>query len=792
MIPKNRSLQLVNFSKGIRSTEIQNNFDVLQYEIDRERAAVAGPGISYGFDLNLVGYQLKISDGCLIDKDGKEIYIDEQNINIEKPILISKQELKKKVDSNKRVYLSEIPYSNDRVESSNRVSIQESGITVTLSDMTGISSKVTIASIDDKALNLSGDIVDQQVDVVYHYTARRRDVIYIDKNYNIIYRKGITSTSPSVPKIDASDYEYILAYVEVDGMVKQSDNSYIAKVSVIKEFKSVRNIYTDDNNRLFLCGTPFDSIQIIHTTEPKNPKEPTFWYDATTNELKVWRKTDTYSYSGSKTYESSDPDNPQKFETNVKYLYKNSQLSVYVNNKKLSENEYEEGSDLTDAEKKYTEAVYSKEFKILIPLNRYDLVSYTINRYDGYEEWVSLNDKSYIPCEERWMWSPEMMADEIIDREFDRKLFLFDAQEALNMFYTPGKNALKVIIDQIPLHSDQYDEITLYDAVSGPYAEELQHKLKEYYNFIGDFSIENIHEKYENIGIGFMLLDPLDKNCFVEAQVTQRVNANPLSQRFQRSATFIDEGGFYYKEYEVTNGVTERIDPIYRTKAPFRYGENQLEVFLNGRKLENTIDYIELHKEDDLKGASLYEFKLLDNCDPKTNDRITYKVTTNIYSYDHVTKLLTDFKTRIDDIEDIVNKASQTIKDKCDYIDKQINEIDNRLDGIKDIENNLNERFIATDAKLTKDNLSPSVYKGIKDKFISTTYSVQNVPFSIDVTGTCSEDDYVSIYNTTNNRLLQRDSDYVIRLNGNKVELLITSISAENSTLYVSGIKFMR
>ena len=40
-----RNLKKIDFSKGILSTEVQHNFDVLQRQINAERLSVGGTGI---------------------------------------------------------------------------------------------------------------------------------------------------------------------------------------------------------------------------------------------------------------------------------------------------------------------------------------------------------------------------------------------------------------------------------------------------------------------------------------------------------------------------------------------------------------------------------------------------------------------------------------------------------------------------------------------------------------------------------------------------------------------------
>lgn len=788
----NKKLELIDFSQGIRSTEIQHNFSVLQNQLDKERISVAGSGISYGLEFGLNGFDLTISEGCLINNEGKEVYIDETVIQIEKPVLIYKEEYQKTVQAGNVVYLNEIPYSNNRVESSDITPLDQSGVTVNISNMTGTSSIVPVSSISGQVVTIgknNASFESMKVDVKYNYTSRRRDIIYIDKEFKIKYIKGITSPSPSIPKINPSEYTYILGYIEVNGLNQvQGKPGRRAKVEVIKEFRSTRNVYTDSDNRLYLCGTPFDTIKIIHMTEPKNPDLGTFWYDEKTNELKVWRKTDKYEFIDIIDFTSSDPNHPQKFETVVSYGYGKDQLEVYLNGKKIVKGtskdpkDWQEGSDLTEIQKQ-EDNIESKEFHISKKLQSGDRIKYVINKYDGYEEWVPANAKSYVPCEERFLWTDEMIRNEEMDFGHDFQHFFFNAETNRNMLYVPNSNSLEVMIDQIPLHSDQYEELTIYDAIVGKDSEWIRNQLMNYYGYVDNFDPDKVHEEYENVGIGFKLNAPLDKAVFIEAKVTQRVNTAPLGRRFQRSATFVNEQSIAY---------SSQFENIIKTTTPYRYGENQLEVYLNGRKLNKDIEFREVMDKNTLKGSNIQSFELLSNSFVKDGDIINYKITTSIYSYDHLDGLLSTFDRRISDAEKSINDTLDVVNQKITYIDDKIEVIDDKLEELQGIEGSLDSKYIKKSDRIGRENLQPSIFGGIAEKSFYETYSVSTVPQNIDVTNVCSPTDFVILYNTTGNRILQRGSDFEIEESGGSIILRVTSMSAENSTLYLTGIKFNR
>ena len=794
-----KKLKIIDFSQGIKSTEVQHNFDALQNQLNKERISVAGSGIAYGLNFSIEDFVLKIEEGCLINKKGEEVYIDETNITIQKPILIEKIERGLIANEYNRVYLTEIPYALNRLTVSQNVPISESGISATLS---GTEDNIPLASNEERVLNLKpvmGTLEGASIDVKYYYTFKRRDVIYIDNDYKIQYREGITSPSPSVPSLKKDEYTYILGYIEVNGHdLDILTNEVKAGVKIIKDFKSIRNVYTDDNNKLYLCGTPFESLKVIHLVEPSNPEENTFWYDATTNKLKIWKATDEYTFAKEYTVTTSNPNAEHKFTTDVSYLYKGKQLSVYLNGKKLNSNEYIEGSDLTTTQKRES-YIFSSEFQVLVDLTTGDKISYRIERTDGFMEWVSINDSSYINLEERLLWNPDEMKYEEAVCEHDKQHFFFHATKNKSCLFTPDKNCLEVLIDQIPLHNDQFKEITMIDAIASEDADMIKRKLISYYGYNDEFSMENIHEEYENIGIGFKLNAPLDKDSYVEVRVKQRVNSNPISKRFQRTATFVAEGSEEYIQYiKEDNGNVIYNPPIFKTQAQYRYDENQLDVFLNGRRLEKDIEWIEVKSNQrSLKAVPCDSFELLPSSGIANGDRVSYKLTTTVYSYDHVQMLLSDFDKKIEDCEYIIEKTREDIYATKENVENQIEIVENQIETVKQITNNLDETYIRKNEVLNMSNLPVSILSGI---FAGSFYETITVDSErrINITDICSDKDFSILFNfndNNGNRVLRRGTDenaeYDIIKQGDETFLVLYSTSIEaGHMLYLTGVKF--
>ena len=80
------ALNKIDFSRGIRPEEIQENFEYLQEQISRERLNVGGYGIASGLDIETIvnenTFAVNVSDGTVIDNEGLEVFISGKTIPI--------------------------------------------------------------------------------------------------------------------------------------------------------------------------------------------------------------------------------------------------------------------------------------------------------------------------------------------------------------------------------------------------------------------------------------------------------------------------------------------------------------------------------------------------------------------------------------------------------------------------------------------------------------------------------------------------------------------------------------
>ena len=295
------------------------------------------------------------------------------------------------------------------------------------------------------------------------------------------------------------------------------------------------------------------------------------------------------------------------------------------------------------------------------------------------------------------------------------------------MHFTPYRNQLSVMINQMYLHEDQFEEITIYDLDNieqSGIPKEVKDAAASRFGWEDKYLKSYIDKDntFDRAGIGFKLIEPLDSGAyadkmseqytsiygsndlFVEAIVQHTINAVPVNRKLERSATFIHEDNIIVKD---------NFDPVViLNNISYRYAENQLEIFVNGVKKILGVDYIEQYgyfKQEDIepippidtdneykdqdyfyrkRAAVCNKFKFLPSKEPVEGDVITYKITTNVYSYDHINNTLDDIghvhKT-LEEYKEVTSNAAQ----KVEQFDETLEGLKNR---VKELEIKLKEK----------------------------------------------------------------------------------------------------
>ena len=836
------SLHQINFSDGIRSEEIQDNFDILDNQIKRTRLSIGGIGIASGLDITPIvtenQFAIKISSASIIDNNGDEIYINEQILNIERPKL-SKQREYLSADVNNQVQLKEVPYMLDRTQPAQyggTLSNLYTGIKISYQNSISTDDYIRVKAINGKVLTLTG-LTSRQVIVEYYSTAKRIDTIYLDENNNIsVKTSSITSTTPSA--IIPEKYNYLIAYILIDdNYMADSNDSPHADIILKKDLRKIRNIYTDKNGVLYLNGVPFNDLHLITMEEPADPKPNQLWLNNGT--LYTWQAIDNYTYKKSiEITNDYDFVGYHDIQTNIDYCINKKQLKVYINSIQLQDAEYDElYGDVPTSIQDIPDNTYSNKFRIYKNFSVGDIITYTISFNESGYKWIPVNKESYIRTKEHKIYglndvwrdgnywtSPQALS---LDKDEDGypykyTYFIFDANTDRNMIFNPGNNEIDVIINQMPLHKDQYSEITLDMLDNLPSS--VKRAISDQFGW-NNSAIQVINELYDDIGIGVMLNNPLDSiyNEGLFNEYNQMINEHELyveiianracssannKRKLQRVSTYIDEGSVVISN--TSDNVINLGDKYYR------YNENQLDVYINGLKLTKDIDYIEgTDLDSDLtdtadmlrkRGAISKQFKITRSLN--IGDVVNYKITSSFYSYDHINSLLDKIETDQEACNAKVETLYNSTMNLYNNTNAVIKDFQNQLNIFTDGNNSLLDSYLTRQSIIAEDQLSTDLVKRVPQStdhiyHVITFNTYNNIGF--DVSDYLREEDFSLIWwrdsNNNIDRMLLPDEDYSLETNINNagivsVHLKLSSDALSNiktgDKLIIRGIKFGR
>ena len=378
---------------------------------------------------------------------------------------------------------------------------------------------------------------------------------------------------------------------------------------------------------------------------------------------------------------------------------------------------------------------------------------YVWRKINGVYGWVNVNDHSTIMVRDNYMFSP---GNENYPE--DNKTFYFP-EDRMDLSYVPGQNSLDIIIDNAPLMRDQFEEITRPDPSGKDYLAE---------------------------GIGFKLVEPLDRATHVDVIVNHQVKSRPVNETFQRAAIFVNENHMIYS--------ADNINKIFETDEEYTIGEDQLEVYVDGLRLVKNVDFVEMSDETtdatavDRKNKNVMSkyFRIIMSLNE--GETVAYKISKHVWNYDQLSLIMRETWediARVDEAEKILEER------QTNFESNMSTELESLSRKIDNVENNIPDKtkFRAKTDKINYDDLDETV----TSKFISDT----NINFTMPTTDLhtltdCKETDFIQIYlvSPSLNRMLMRDIDYSLETAANGLEIeLIPSLKSASASLYVSGIK---
>lgn len=360
--------------------------------------------------------------------------------------------------------------------------------------------------------------------------------------------------------------------------------------------------------------------------------------------------------------------------------------------------------------------------------------------------WSAITGSTNIPVRQIKIFPPE-------DFPKDKRTFLF-TEEDLALRFIPGHNQIEIIIDNSPLMSDQFEEVIDQEA--------------------GEFI---------NAGIGFKLKEELDKATYVEIRVHHSVQARALRRTFQRTAIFAHEG---FAIHSITNIMKEFV-----TDSPYVMGEHQLQVYVNGSRMQEGLDFEEIPASGVLtsaanKGRSSKTFKVRTDLNP--GDRVSYRVEKNIYSYDNLDGWVDKIELKADQALTDVLKLNQDLATTENNIGLDINAINNNILALTELIGDMSGYYKKTD-KISRSSLPNESVLGTKRSIISKT----EIAKSLVTVENTNMNDYVSVFYASHNtqKILIKDVDYVLQEKDLDLLIILESDYVdEAATLYISGIRF--
>lgn len=367
---------------------------------------------------------------------------------------------------------------------------------------------------------------------------------------------------------------------------------------------------------------------------------------------------------------------------------------------------------------------------------------------DGDFGWVVINDCSTVPLREHKIWNPA-------DFPADSQTFKF-AEDEINLRYVPGTNSLEVIIDNAPLMSDQFEEIVLPN-----------------------------DKEYLSDGIGFKLKEPLDRPTYVEVIVHQPVRNKPLRETFQRAAIFVAENHTYFNTLNTAQ--------VFETITPYVIGEDQLEIFIDGKRLTTEVDFVEMLTDTVAASATdrkkmTKKFKVLT---PLTSGQlVTHKISKHVWSYDHLDMMMHEIEAKakqgLAECAQLRNDLAELNKNLTD----QVNGVANQFGAMKASFGSPNDYVKKTD-KIAVSSVPSDVMNNLVSDQISGTFPTTGAI----MLGNTKPNDFIIVnyISPDMSRMLIKGAEYSLTAVGNDTRVdLQASLVSSNANISIVGFKIGR
>lgn len=337
---------------------------------------------------------------------------------------------------------------------------------------------------------------------------------------------------------------------------------------------------------------------------------------------------------------------------------------------------------------------------------------------NGNGKWVPINDLSRVETE-YGIFYPE-------DNPEDLATFSFKGKP--NLIFVPGKHQLKVVVDQMVLMQDQFEE--LYSEEDSP------------------------------TGWGIKLKNPLDKPSTLEVYVTRNVKTrsdiSDDSIVYPQTVIFADEKSEY-----LVNDI--KANSVYTLGNDYQISNGQLEIWYGGLKLNKDKEFSEATREGIAAtpdNADEYSNKVVFKKTLKNGGVLTYKILRTATSYSNLKYILDGINERIDERLKALDEAEARFNELIEGIQFSFEEVDGKIQEIESNIADLEERKMSKDEGVSL----PVLNKDVKEKIIGGQKTVYALPEEeITVKGILKNDFNLLFWITNDQRtLLLEDTDYTI------------------------------
>lgn len=367
----------------------------------------------------------------------------------------------------------------------------------------------------------------------------------------------------------------------------------------------------------------------------------------------------------------------------------------------------------------------------------------------GIYGWRVINDFTTVPVRSIKLWTEDMCP-------VDLQTFTFRDDET-DFRFIPGTNALEITIDQQTVMADQFEEVVMPNT-----------------------------KPYLAVGIGFKLKAPLDRPCVVQCTINHMVKNGPLKSVFQRAAIFTTENFYNYS--------SDNRKQVFETDLPYVIGASQLEVFVDGKRL-NTNEFAEMKdksavaSEKDHGDTSKF-FNVLTPL--RDGQNVTYKISRYVWSYDQLNQMMEEIEHKAEVASQTCEELKQryeimtkNFEDKLRHYEENVSELMDKLRAIEQGSRNKGEKIGLSDLS---DDVKHSLVK-----------SLQRYEYNASIVGSviydCKEDDFVEVccQNRDGSFLLQKGKQYTLKYQeGNAIVNLEPEWMGPDNTVFVNIIRIGR